>query len=56
LNVEYMDKRDVSVDQVGVAARKAGIRMLPSIGKPDLLAAPCVKKPLHRKLEWIKTL
>jgi len=29
-----MDKRDVSADQVGAAARKAGIRMLPSIGKP----------------------
>jgi len=34
-----MDKRDVSADQVGAAARKAGIRMLPSIGKPELQVA-----------------
>lgn len=34
-----MDKRDVFADQVGVAARKAGIKMLPSIGKPDLQVA-----------------
>ncbi|MFQ5433954.1 MAG: hypothetical protein ACE5FD_03675 [Anaerolineae bacterium] len=41
-----MDKRDVSADQVGVAARKAGIKMLPSIGKPDLQVAADVLLPL----------
>jgi len=41
-----MDKRDVTADQVGVAARKAGTKMLPSTGKPDLQVAADVLLPL----------
>jgi len=41
-----MGKRDISADQVGAAARKAGIKMLPSIGKPDLQVAADFLLPL----------
>ena len=41
-----MDKRDVSADQVGAAARKAGIKLLSSIGKPDLQGAADSLLPL----------
>ena len=45
-NRGYVDKRDVSTNRVGEAARKSGIKILPSIGKPDVQIAASFVLPL----------
>jgi len=41
-----VDRKDVSTDQVGEVTRKSEIKILPSIGKPDIQAAASFVLPL----------